>query len=79
METSKTSSDFFQTFYRSYPTYEEWKQLRHIYDLSQEDRSYPTYEEWKQVKQQSYELGETPFLSYLWGMETMMKNLRSMN
>ena len=40
-------SPAFVSPFRSYPTYEEWKQTFLSPNLIQEYRSYPTYEEWK--------------------------------
>ncbi len=34
---------------RSYPTYEEWKQLSAHCKTFSTNSSYPTYEEWKQL------------------------------
>jgi len=34
-------------YIRSYPTYEEWKQVRQQKKEGEYLRSYPTYEEWK--------------------------------
>ena len=31
----------------SYPTYEEWKQFLHHWNMNNGVSSYPTYEEWK--------------------------------
>jgi len=34
-------------FFRSYPTYEEWKRVYHDVHVFNFVGSYPTYEEWK--------------------------------
>ena len=58
----------------SYPTYEEWKLERWRYTYEAETLgSYPTYEEWKLAKSISKSiLFFVRFLSYLWGMETLL-------
>ncbi len=48
METSSLAPCLLNTTYRSYPTYEEWKQTpSSIQTFSALASSYPTYEEWK--------------------------------
>jgi len=73
METLKKLKKMMRQRKSSYPTYEEWKLFkRFVPNLDCFNSSYPTYEEWK--------LGwftiltvvcVLPFLSYLWGMETL--------
>ena len=58
--------------FRSYPTYEEWKlgPVRGVCVKIQS--SYPTYEEWKHWRACTNPYSGLWFLSYLWGMETIL-------
>ena len=53
METPYVSKILFFV-YRSYPTYEEWKQSKYYCIISWFLSSYPTYEEWKQTSDNNF-------------------------
>ena len=56
----------------SYPTYEEWKHCENSFRTAWTISSYPTYEEWKLLISFIKPFQNISFLSYLWGMETMV-------
>ena len=56
----------------SYPTYEEWKLCSSTEFSLFSMGSYPTYEEWKQLWDHFKTFSANKFLSYLWGMETLL-------
>ena len=71
MET-QNSLQFFLSCTSSYPTYEEWKHNFSCFHFLSPVRSYPTYEEWKhEFMNCATSSFVFPFLSYLWGMETL--------
>jgi len=73
METQLCQYNCIVSKFRSYPTYEEWKQCKLCLLIDLVPRSYPTYEEWKLVNSLTNSGSICSFLSYLWGMETQME------
>ena len=66
METDEiTNWNFYYLSIRSYPTYEEWKQVSICILLDSVGSSYPTYEEWKLVPAYVIPYNIGVFLSYL--------------
>ena len=74
METQYSYYHVLFVHFRSYPTYEEWKHSSSdLFSPMSSSSSYPTYEEWK-LCQTGILFQPIPlFLSYLWGMETILQ------